>query len=202
MEVKNIIFDLGGVILDIDYHKTIAAFQELGFSNFDKHYTQAKQAGVFDDFEVGKISPEAFIDSLKSMLPDNVNTNQINDAWNAMLLEWSIEKIDFVRSLQDKYNLLLFSNTNAIHKACFEQTLQIQIGMNALDELFHKTYYSHEFGLRKPHPISFQKILEENQLMAHETLFIDDSIQHVEGAKAIGLQTIHLLDKTILDLGL
>lgn len=199
MAIKNIIFDLGGVILDIDYQKTITAFEGLGFYDFNTHYTQAKQAGIFDDFEEGRISAQAFITHLKPMLPKDVCDSQIQSAWNALLLDWSHEKIEFIKSLKNKYKLFLFSNTNAIHKACFEQTLRDQIGLHSLDELFHKSYYSHEFGMRKPHPESFQRILDENGLLAQETLFIDDSIQHVEGANNAGLQTIHLVNQSILE---
>ena len=200
--MKNIIFDLGGVILAIDYQRTIDAFQELGFVDFDVHYTQAKQEGVFDDFEEGRISANHFVDSLKQHLPETTTKAQITSAWNAMLLDWSLEKINFVKSLKSKYNLFLFSNTNAIHKAYFEASMQKQLSMSSLDELFIRAYYSHEFGKRKPHTASFQAILDENQLVASETLFIDDSIQHIEGAKQIGLHTIHLVDKSILELGL
>lgn len=202
MAIKNIIFDLGGVILDINYQNTIDAFQRLGFRDFDKHYTQAKQDGVFDAFEEGKISSKDFIDSLKPHLPESAKNEDIIAAWNAMLLNWSVDKIDFIKSLQNKYRIFLFSNTNEIHKTYFEKTLQQQIRLISLDELFIKAYYSHEFGHRKPHPESFKLLLDENQLNAKETLFIDDSIQHVEGAKTTGLQTIHLVNQSVLELGL
>jgi glucose-1-phosphatase len=202
MAIKNIIFDLGGVILDIDYQKTIDSFRKLGFQDFDTQYTQAKQNGLFDDFEIGKISSEAFISSLRIHLPENITETQIEAAWNAMLLDWKQDKIDFLKSIQSKYQLFLFSNTNSIHKKYFEQTLKEQIGLKSLDELFTNSYYSHEFGKRKPHPESFQAILNENQIIAAETLFVDDSIQHIEGAKQIGLHTIHLYQKSILELGL
>jgi HAD superfamily hydrolase (TIGR01549 family) len=202
MATKNIIFDLGGVILDIDYQKTIDAFRKLGFPDFDKHYTQAKQKGLFDEFEEGRISPEAFITHLKQLFPKEVSSEQIIAAWNAMLLDWKQDKIVFLEAIQSKYKLFLFSNTNALHKAQFEKTLQEQLGLATIDPLFIKAYYSHEFGKRKPNPESFQAILDENQLLAQETLFIDDSIQHVVGAKQIGVQGLHLVDKTILDLGL
>jgi len=202
MDIKNIVFDLGGVILDVDYQRTIEAFKALGCENFDAHYTQAQQSGVFDDFEVGKIAPETFIESLRNLMPKDPREEQVAAAWNAMLLAWNLEKIDFIRSLKSRYNLYLFSNTNIIHKTHFEKTLREQIGIQPLDDLFIKAYYSHEFGKRKPEPESFQALLNENQLRAEETLFIDDTIQHVEGARKIGIQAIHLVSKSILELGL
>ena len=201
-QFKNIIFDLGGVILDIDYQKTIDAFHALGFVDFHNHYTQAQQNGLFDALEVGEIQPDEFIGSLKNYLPVNTTNQQIIDAWNALLLNWNKERIVFLQGLKDRYALFLFSNTNAIHKAHFDQTFQKQIGLNSLDHLFKKAYYSHNFGMRKPHQASFLKLINENQLNPEETLFIDDSVQHIEGAKSIGLQTLHLTQGSILDLNL
>jgi len=202
MAIKNIIFDLGGVILDIDYQRTIQAFKKLGFEDFDKHYTQAQQSGVFDALETGKITQETFVESLKAHLPDSVQNQEIIAAWNALLLPWNQERIAFMESLKSKYNLYLFSNTNAIHKAYFDKTLTEQTNLKSLDDLFLKAYYSHSFGHRKPHPESFELILKENNLAPEETLFIDDSAQHVEGARKAGLHAIHLVDQSIFDLNL
>lgn len=202
MTIKNIIFDLGGVILDIDYKKTIDAFKALGFEQFDIHYTQAQQSGLFDAFETGKMTPQAFIESLKFYLPASVQDHEIIAAWNALLLPWDKNKIAFLDGLKSRYNLYLFSNTNAIHKACFDKSLSEKMGHQSLDNFFLKTYYSHSFGYRKPHPESFKLILNENNLTPEETLFIDDSVQHVEGARHAGLIAIHLDKQTIFDLNL
>lgn len=202
MIIKNIIFDLGGVILDIDYQKTIDAFKVLGFDDFDQHYTQAQQSGLFDELETGKMSPSVFIDSLKSYLPENVQEPEIVAAWNALLLPWDMKRIEFIKTLKSKYKLYLFSNTNAIHKAHFEQTYKTQIGEPTFDSLFEQAYYSHELGKRKPHVASFEHILQENELLSSETLFFDDSIQHIEGARAAGINAVHLKAKSILALDL
>lgn len=200
MAIKNIIFDLGGVILDIDYQKTVDAFRALGFEDFDKHYTQAQQSGVFDAFETGQMTSEDFVHSMRQYLPESIDNQQIIDAWNALLLSWKKERISFIQELKSRYNLFLFSNTNAIHKTCFESTYQQQIQAPHFDDLFIKAYYSHEFGKRKPHPESFLALLAENNLNPNETLFIDDSIQHVEGARQAGLDAIHLVGKEIWEM--
>lgn len=202
MSIKNIIFDLGGVILDIDYQKTVDEFRALGFMDFDQHYTQAQQSGVFDAFETGQMSPEEFVLAMKQHLPEQVSKQQIIDAWNALLLSWSPERIALIEQLKSRYNLFLFSNTNAIHKAHFDLTYKQQIHTPRFDDLFVKTYYSHEFGRRKPHPESFLALLAEQGLQTSETLFIDDSWQHVLGARMTGLQAIHLENQTILNLQL
>jgi putative hydrolase of the HAD superfamily len=202
MSFKNIIFDLGGVLLDIDYQKTLDAFEALGFKDFDKHYSQAKQSGLFDDFEIGAIAPHEFIGTIKSYLPDSVSDEDVAHAWNALLLDWRPERISFLEDLASRYNLFLFSNTNAIHKAFFDRTFVEQVGKNSLDSYFVKAYYSHIFGRRKPHPESFIAILNENNLIPSETLFIDDSLQHVHGAREAGIHAEHLTGKSIFDLDL
>ena len=202
MQYKNIIFDLGGVILDIDYQKTVDAFRALGFEDFDLHYTQAQQSGVFDSFEIGAIQPSEFMNSLKNHLPKNVTEQQIIDAWNALLLDWNPQRIEFIKSLKGSYRLFLFSNTNVIHKVHFEFTYRKQIGKPAFNSLFEQAYYSHELGKRKPDAESLEHILKQHRLDATETLFIDDSIQHVQGARLAGIEAIHLQGQTIHDLDL
>ncbi len=190
------------MILDIDYQKTVDAFIALGFEDFDQHYTQAKQSGIFDALEIGQMNEDEFVAAMKKYLPETVSDQQIIDAWNALLLPWKKDRIDFILELQSRYNLYLFSNTNAIHKAHFDRTFQEKIGKYSLDDLFIKAYYSHIFGKRKPHPESFEALLKENNLNPEETLFVDDSIQHVEGARKAGIHAIHLVGTDIRDLKL
>lgn len=198
--INAIIFDLGGVILSIDYQKTIDAFIELGINDFQQLYTQANQTGIFDDFETGHFSEKEFVAYLSNKLHSTITQSQIIDAWNAMLLSWDERKLNLIAQLNKSYRIFLFSNTNEIHKNEFLRTLQLEIGIPSLNNHFEKVYYSHELGKRKPHPESFIHILNENQLTPSTTLFIDDSIQHTEGAKKAGLKTIHILEESILQL--
>jgi glucose-1-phosphatase len=198
--INAIIFDLGGVILSIDYQKTIDAFIELGINDFQQLYTQANQTGIFDDFETGRYSEKEFVAYLSNKLPSTITQSQIIDAWNAMLLSWDERKLNLIAQLNKSYRIFLFSNTNEIHKNEFLRTLQSEIGIPSLNNHFEKAYYSHELGKRKPHPESFIHILNENQLTPSTTLFIDDSIQHIEGAKKVGLKTIHIQEESILQL--
>jgi putative hydrolase of the HAD superfamily len=202
MPIKNIIFDLGGVILDIDYQRTIKAFEHLGLADFEQHYNQAQQSGVFDAFEIGKASSQDFIAELQRHLPAAVTENEIITAWNAMLLDFLPGRIAFLEEIRQRYKIYLYSNINAIHQAFVYDLLAEDYGVAPFNALFCKTYYSHEFGYRKPHAAGFLKILEENQLLASETLFVDDSIQHVEGAAALGIQTAFVKGKSIMELGL
>src|ERR1041385_8056059 len=113
--MKNIIFDLGGVLLNLDMRKTRTAFHELGMTDFDNHFTQAKQSGIFDLFDCGKISPEEFRKELKKHLPNHISDEQIDAAWNAMLNDLPAERLKLLRQLAKKYRLFLLSNTNEIH---------------------------------------------------------------------------------------
>jgi len=115
MPIKNIIFDLGGVIIDIDYNRTAEAFRRLGAFNFDTVYTQSKQDHLFDDYEVGRIDSNSFRQTLQKKLDIQVNDEEFDSAWNAMLLDLPKKRLDFIKSLRGKYKVFLFSNTNDIH---------------------------------------------------------------------------------------
>lgn len=196
-----IIFDLGGVILNIDYHKTISAFKNIGVSNFDVLYTQAKQNNVFDDFEMGKISEFEFRDYIRKVSNKNLSNEQIDLAWNAMLLDLPISRVRLLNELSKAYPIYLYSNTNAIHLKAFRQIIKSSFDNELLlESLFLKTYYSHELGMRKPNQDGFLKIINAHDLGVASTLFIDDSEQHIKGATAVGLQTVWLKDKTIEEL--
>jgi putative hydrolase of the HAD superfamily len=200
-EIKSIIFDLGGVILNLDYSKTEYEFKKIGVLHFKELYNQKKQTILFDDFEKGKIKPEVFISSLKDS--ENLKIREIDfiNAWNAMLLEIPIEKLQFINGLKKDYKIFLLSNTNEIHIKKFEDDLKKNNMLEKFYKCFDKIYYSSRMGKRKPDENCFNQVLEENGLVAEKTIFIDDSIQHIEGAEKVGIKTFHLeKNKSILDL--
>jgi HAD superfamily hydrolase (TIGR01509 family) len=190
--IKNIIFDLGGVIINIDYQKTIDEFRKLSTEGNIIEFNQKNQSEVFDELETGRISNHDFREKLREHYHLNATDQQIDDAWNAMLLDIPQERIDLLRKLRKDHKLFLLSNTNAIHLIAFNKIVEDSFGMPALDELFDKCYYSHLAGDRKPNGQIFERILQENGLKKEETLFIDDSIQHIEAADQVGIQTLHL----------
>lgn len=199
--IRSIIFDLGGVILNIDYGATENAFRALGVPEFEKQFSQLRQNAFFDDWETGRITPEEWLAGIKDACGTTLTEAQITHAWNAMLLDFPLSRLRLLQQLRNRYDLFLLSNTNAIHEAAFNEILRQQTGLPSPGVLFDKVYYSHRIGLRKPDEAPFRKILEENGLQAAETLFIDDSPQHIETARRIGLQTIHLTPpKTIEDI--
>jgi len=199
--IKNIIFDFGGVILNIDYILTEQAFAKLGLKDFDRIYSQATQKELFDVFEKGLISTVDFRNGIRKFIHDDVSDSQIDEAWNSMLLDLPVERVRLLDKLKTKYRIFLLSNTNQIHCDTFSDTLQKKLSRDIFSDVFEKTYFSHKVKMRKPNAEIFEWVLKENNLRKNETLFVDDSIQHIEGAKKIGLNAIYLeKGKTILDL--
>lgn len=199
--IKHIIFDLGGVILNIDYQRTDKAFTDLGVKNFSELYSQFHANPLFEKLETGGVENEAFINAMKPYLPAGTPDQAIIDAWNAMLLDFPVARLQLLQQLGQYYNLYLLSNTNAIHLEALNAILEKSRGIPSLDTFFIKSYYSHQIGYRKPDKEAYQIILDEHHLKPAETLFIDDTLPNIEAAKALGIQTIHLqAPKTILDI--
>jgi putative hydrolase of the HAD superfamily len=201
--IKNIIFDLGGIFMNIDFKKTEQAFINLGVTDFPAMFNQHHVNDLFEDLETGKITPAAFYEAFRQATGKPLTDTQIKDAWNALLLDFPPVRINWLENISKKYNVYLFSNTNLIHYEAFLKIFQQNTGKTDLNQYFLKAYYSHEMGLRKPHVAAFQHILNEQNLHPEETLFIDDTIGNIKGAKEAGLQTIHLVAPiTVLELGL
>lgn len=199
--VKNIIFDLGGVLLNIDYSLTQKAFQQLGVTNFDALYSQLHQEKVFDNFEMGLISAPEFRDTLRGFSKTNLNDRQIDAAWNAMLLDLPKQRLQLLQHLTARYRLFLLSNTNEIHINCFSNYLQKTFGIPDLSSVFEKEFFSYEMKMRKPDAKIYETVLDEKKIFAHETVFIDDLLINTKAAEMLGLKTIHLPPpNTILDI--
>jgi len=190
--IKTVIFDLGGVLFDIDYKYTQQAFQQLGSTtDFHALYSQQKQAGIFDEFEKGNISPAQFRAGLREWLPSTVTDKQIDSAWNALLIGFPPDKVELLNKLKQKYNLYLLSNTNEIHLPVVLNMIDKAHSPGQLGKLFIKEYYSCRINLRKPEKSIYERVIIENNLDPSTTVFIDDLIQNIEGAKVLGLQTLH-----------
>lgn len=199
---KNIIFDLGGVLLNIDYSLVTKAFSALGLSNFDELYSKAHQTKLFDLYEKGQISSEAFRNHVKTCFSTPIDDNTIDKAWNAMLLDLPPERLHLLQQLKTGHRTFLLSNTNDIHIQYINKYLQETFGIAELSGYFEKVYLSYEVGMRKPDAEIFELVLSENNLDPNETLFIDDSIQHIEGAKKLGIHTywLDVKKESVMDL--
>jgi putative hydrolase of the HAD superfamily len=192
-KIKHILFDLGGVLLNIDYTLTEKAFAELGIVDFDLMYSQAKQDGLFDRFEKGEIGRGEFIGAIQRISPSSVNRDEIETAWNAMLLNFPSERLDMLSTLNKTHDVYLLSNTNEIHFGAFNMRFEKAFD-RSFSPYFRKDYYSHQLGMRKPDAEVFEFIVKDQGLIKQEILFIDDSEQHVKGAKSLGIPSI-LLEK-------
>jgi len=201
--VKNIIFDLGGIFLSLNYQLTKDAFIALGVKDFDEHFTQHHANDLFEKLEKGQITETEFYDELRAATSLQASNDEIKAAWNAMLLGFIPEKIEWLKAIKQRYNVFLFSNTNQIHYDAFMDLYVRDIGTNDFNTHFIKAYYSQYMGLRKPYAASFLHIIHEQNLQVAETLFIDDTEKNIVTANELGLQTILLLaPQTVLDLEL
>ena len=187
-----ILLDLGGVLIDVDYQASANAFRDLGYSDFDMLYSKAKQDHVFDAFETGSLSPCGFRDRIRALLNAPISDPEVDACWNAMLGTIPQERIELVHRLKERYQVLLLSNTNAIHVPAFETIVAHTNDITDFKGLFHGAYYSCELGMRKPDAAIFQHVLGLHDADPARTLFIDDSIQHVMGARAAGAHAEHL----------
>lgn len=191
---KNIIFDLGGVILNIDYNILVKSFKSLGIENFDELFSQAHQSKLFDQYEKGQISSAEFRERIRTLCNKNLSEGQIDTAWNSMLLDLPGERLKLLQQFKKTHRTFLLSNTNEIHMIAINRYLQRTYGIPDLSDCFEKMYLSYKVGMRKPDAEIFERVLSENKLEPVETLFIEDSIQHIEAAKKLGIQT-HWLQK-------
>ncbi len=200
--IKNIIFDLGGVILNINFAKTENAFADLGFTDFRQHMTQFHITPFFEEYEIGKIDDAAFVKGIQQIAGRPLAEKDIIHAWNALLLDFPPARIQLLEKLKTQYRIFLLSNTNSLHHRAFQDQLYKETGKR-LEDIFEKAYYSHAVHLRKPHAPIYQLVLDENNLNAAETLFIDDTASNFSGAEAVGMQTFFLEPPlTILDIPL
>jgi len=189
--VKNIIFDLGGVLLDIDPQRSILSFRELGMADLIKPGGWGYDHEVFLKMEQGLLNEQEFRDGVRALIPQPVSDQQIDQAWCAMLIRYPPQKIGLLRELAKRYQLFLFSNTNSIHISHFHELFMREFGF-PLSGLFVKDYYSSDIKFRKPDPKSFQYVLNDAGLNPGETLFIDDLDKNTEAAAQAGMHTICL----------
>ena len=191
-EVKNIIFDWGGVITDLHIDSVILAFKNLGFHQFDKAFAHDADQNFFLRFETGKIQEAEFLKILHDHLNRDVTDLQILDAWNSILGDLPAERWTILNEVKKSYRTFLLSNTNSLHVSWYAQKLSKLYGRNGFEPLFEKIYYSHQLGMRKPDRNIYEFVLKDSRLEPAETLFIDDNPENVATAAELGLKTVHL----------
>jgi len=188
--IKNIIFDYGNVIFTLDFNRNRQAWVDLGIADPDGFFSHHAQDKIFSEMDRGAVSEAEFRDYIRKIANKPELTDaEIDGAWNALLVGVKPENHELLLRVKDQYRTFLLSNTNSIHHRWFAEYLKNEHGLDGNEPLFEKVYYSHLMGKRKPDAEIFQQVLDENNLDPAETIFIDDSPQHIEGAKKLGIHT-------------
>ena len=192
--LPHLLFDFGGVIIDIDYERTPAAFRRLSRVGSTVEFSQARQAALFDEFETGRLSPAEFRTGLRTTYDHDATDAELDAAWHAMLLDVPAERLALIGELRRQgHQTALLSNTNALHIAEINQRLATKYGFrHGIADVLDRVFYSQEVGLRKPGEEIFQHALREMNWRAEDVLFIEDSPQHVATARRLGLRVLHL----------
>lgn len=200
--IPNIVFDLGGVLLNINPENSVNQFKAIGLSDTTRIQHEYRENGLFDRLEKGLLSPEDFRNEIRQYIDAEVSDKQIDHAWNAMLLDFPQERLLLLKKLRKTHRIFLLSNTNSIHWEYYTKDIKNTHGVELAD-CFEKDYYSHDMGLRKPDTTIYHALLKAENLKAEETLFIDDMYSNVEAARAVGMIAHHLdleNGESILDL--
>jgi putative hydrolase of the HAD superfamily len=197
--VRHLIFDLGGVILDLSIEQTLESFSRLSGIPKQKVQEIFQTSPGFNDYESGKMTDTGFRNYLRDIYRTDSSDQQLDACWNAMLGGIAMEKLHLLQRLKKSYSVYLLSNTNEIHLSYINSMILPKLtGERSLDSYFHKAYYSHRMQKRKPEVEIFEQVLLENQLKASETLFFDDNALNVEGAKLAGLQTVYVTSPDLI----
>jgi putative hydrolase of the HAD superfamily len=190
--IRNIIFDLGGVLLDIDFKASQRAFEQLEIHDFQTMVSLSHSNDLFHALETG-LDAQLFYEQLRSYTNTNWSNEVLENAWCALLLGFRKKSIEQLWQLKNRYRIFLLSNTNEIHVQRFEKMFREQFEGRELSSCFEEAYYSNRIQKRKPSPQAWLHIMEVHALNPAETLFVDDGAANIEAAKQLGLQTIHLV---------
>lgn len=192
--LEAIIFDLGGVVLNLNPQKTIDAFV-LAAGLSPEKVAKAGNNELFKNFEKGVIDTHSFRSELNRLLGTQLQDEEIDMAWNAMLLDLPLDRLLLLSGLRPRYKTFVLSNTNEIHINAFDDIVQKVTGGESIQKYFDNVYYSHQVGMRKPDTEIFEMVLKRNSLHPSKTLFIDDTLEHIESANRLGLHTWHLTNQ-------
>jgi len=196
--IKNLIFDLGGVIIDIEPIRVGHSFREMGVKNIEIVHEAAISRGLYLDLEKGLITPAEFRDGLRAVSGLKLTDDQIDSAWNSMIIAFPKSRFDLMKQLKNNYNVFLLSNTNEIHYQYFNQYVVKNMGANCLEEFFTKCFYSHQMKMRKPDQEIFIKMLDTLKIDPSETIYFDDIEENILAARELGIHgIIHLPDEEI-----
>jgi len=190
-KIKNIIFDYGNVIFEIDFRIAQKALAQLGIPDIEEFFGHKGHHKLFDELESGAITKEEFRTGIREAAKNqSLKDEDIDAAWNSLLIGVPKNVHDVLLKVKKNYRTFLLSNTNQIHYDYIMDYLKKEYDVESNDHLFEKAYYSQLMFLRKPNVEIFEQVIKENNLNPAETLFIDDSPQHLVGAQKAGLHTL------------
>jgi|AntRauTorcE11898_2_1112593.scaffolds.fasta_scaffold00391_20 putative hydrolase of the HAD superfamily len=188
--IRNLVFDFGGVIIDIDYDAVRKAFQALGLEDVSAFYQHDDQSKLVENFESGMVSEKDFRDTIIQKIGGDISYERFDETWNAIIKSVPPRRVELLTKLSHHFNLYLLSNTNIIHyrkySHDFEHTYQ-----RSLRGMFKKAYFSHEIKMRKPAPAIFQFVLKDAGIKGEESLFVDDSELNIKSAESVGFKTLY-----------
>jgi HAD superfamily hydrolase (TIGR01509 family) len=191
---KNILFDLGGVILDINVQATLKQFYELGFPAELMQFPNSMTTDLYFRYETGKLDTEQFRNEIRKAAGIEMTDHAFDEAWNAMLVRFPEERIALLKRLSKRYNLYMLSNTSSLHVKVFEK-MYLEVAGEPMQEVFKKIYYSHEIGWHKPDLEAWEYVLNDAHIKAEETLFLDDNIHNIKASQELGFQAIHIHER-------
>lgn len=185
--INTLIFDLGGVIVDLAPQQTLAEFAALSNKPASEILAMYSQHPSFPAYETGRIGEEEFRNSIRQMFSIDVTDQEIDRCWNAMLVGIPPEKLIMLERLKSKFTTLILSNTNSIH---LEYMNHVILNGEVLDAYVHHAHYSHKIGMRKPDREIFEYVLNSHSLTANQTLFLDDNTDNIAAAKSLGIEAL------------
>lgn len=199
--IRNILFDLGGVVLDIDVQATLRQFYEMGFPPDLLQYPLNMSTDLFYRYETGRLDTESFRNAIRKKTGLGFTDRSFDKAWNAMILGIPAERTRLIRRLGERYDLYMLSNTSELHVQVFEQMYLESAGIR-MEDAFKKLYYSYRIGCHKPDHEAWEYVVRDAGITPEETLFLDDNIHNIKASQELGFRAIHIHERThLLNLG-
>lgn len=191
--IKQIVFDLGNVLIDLDFDQVNRSFEELIGQDFNRLATSEETKNAFLQLELGHYSEESFINALQRQASKVPDGRKLINAWNSLLGTIPAKRLVMLDQLKDKgYDLYLLSNTNSIHIHWLNKYLKKEHGIEDFNQrFFTKSYYSHLLKMRKPDAEIYEYVLNDAFINRAETLFVDDNEENILSAQQVGINTIH-----------
>ena len=192
-KIKNIIFDLGGVLLNINPLLSLLELEKISGISKDELIVRFLNEKIFEKFDTGSLNPAQFRERLCQILNCSVSDAEIDRCWNKLLLDFPLHRVELLQQLRKNYRVFLLSNTNSIHFDHYTKEFFENYGIQMAD-LFEKLFLSYEIGIHKPDAGIYTHVLQHAGIEASESVFFDDSLANIEAAALLGIPGIHIKD--------